>query len=94
MALSGAVIDGYEIRQGQTEAIAPVAEVLERGGRGWVEGGVLGISVHGALEEPEILHRLLGSRPARTLDNALDDLTDAVMAALDVDAIEAIAGMR
>jgi adenosylcobyric acid synthase len=92
-ALSGATIHGYEIRQGRTEATAPVAEVL-MGGRGWANGAVLGISVHGALEEPEILHRLLGMRPARTLDNALDDLTDAVMAALDVDAVEATVGLR
>ena len=92
-SLSGVAVKGYEIRQGRTTAMAAACEVLA-GGRGWACGAVLGISVHGALEEPEVLHRLLGARPARTLDDALDDLTDAVTAGLDMAAIEATAGLR
>jgi cobyric acid synthase len=86
-------VQGYEIRQGRTETMAAVDEALG-GGRGWACGAVLGISVHGALEEPEVLHRLLGARPSRTLDDALDDLTDAVTAGLDMVAIEAMVGLR
>ena len=92
-ALTGVPVRGYEIRHGRTEATAPVGAALE-GGRGWARGAVLGVSVHGVLEEPEVLRRLLGTIPARTLDAALDDLADAVMAALDVRAIEAMAGLR
>jgi adenosylcobyric acid synthase len=92
-SLSGVAVQGYEIRQGRTEAMGAVDEVLA-GSRGWARGAVLGISVHGALEEPEILHRLLGTRPARTLEDALDDLTDAVTAGLDMAAIEAMVGLH
>lgn len=91
-ALSGVAVRGYEIRHGRTEATAPADEALE-GGRGCARGAVLGISVHGALEEPEVLRRLLGASPARTLDAALDDLADAVMAGLDAAAVEAMAGL-
>ncbi|HEV7494672.1 cobyric acid synthase [Baekduia sp.] len=91
--LSGVALQGYEIRQGHTEATAAVDDVLA-GGHGWARGAVLGISVHGALEEPEVLRRLLGARPARTLDDALDDLTDAVTAGLDLAAIETMVGLR
>jgi adenosylcobyric acid synthase len=90
--LTDIALRGYEIRQGRTEAIAPVKVALADD-RGWVRKSVLGISVHGALEEPAVVRALLGAAPSRTLDAVLDDLADAVMAALDVPAVEAIVGL-
>ena len=84
-------VAGYEIRQGSTEAIGAV-EVAVAGGRGWARGGVLGISVHGVLEEPEVLRALFGAAPERSLDAELDHLTDAVTDAIDISAVEAIVG--
>jgi len=90
--LGGVSFSGYEIRQGRTEGTGP-AEVALAGGRGWLRGSVLGISVHGALEWPAVLQALLGAVPLQTLDAALDDLTDGVMAGLDLEAVEAMAGL-
>jgi adenosylcobyric acid synthase len=73
--------------------MAPVDAALTND-RGWVRGSVLGISVHGALEEPAVVRALLGAAPSRTLDAVLDDLADAVMAGLDVAAVEAMVGLR
>ena len=91
--LSGALVEGYEIRQGRTEATAAVDEALV-GGCGWARRAVLGVTVHGVLEQPEVLRRLLGASPARTLDAVLDELTDAVTAGLDMAAVETMVGLR
>ena len=90
--LTGIAFSGYEIRHGRTEAVSPVGAALEDC-RGWVSGSVLAISVHGALENATVVKALVGAAPLRTLDRALDDLADAVMAAVDVDAIEAVVGL-
>jgi adenosylcobyric acid synthase len=89
--LAGRVIHGYEIRQGQTEAIDRVNEALPAG-LGWVRGPVLGIAVHGLLEDPEVLAALLGGVPKRSLDAALDQLADAVIAGLQREKIDRLAG--
>ena len=81
---------GYEIRHGRSEPTAPLAEALP-GGLGWADGPLLAVSVHGLLEDREVLAALLGSAPARSLDQAVDDLTDAVMSSLDVSRIESLA---
>jgi adenosylcobyric acid synthase len=91
--LAGRVIHGYEIRQGQTEPIASVQEALP-GGLGWVRGPVLGIAVHGLLEDAGVLAALLGAAPDRSLDAALDELTDAVIAGVQIEEIEQLAGVR
>jgi adenosylcobyric acid synthase len=85
-------VRGYEIRHGHTEATAPVAEALP-GGRGWVRGPVLGVSVHGLLEHPALLAALFGRAPERSLDAALDELADSVMAGLNRRRIDALAGV-
>lgn len=95
--LAGLRVSGYEIRHGRTAAAegaagAPLAEALA-GGRGWARGPVLGIAVHGALEEPAVVEALLGTAPPRPLDAALDELADRVMAGLDVARVEALAGL-
>ncbi len=91
-ALAGLALDGYEIRHGRTVATEPVEEAL-RGGRGWARGAVLGVTVHGLLESPEAVAALLGRTPARSLDAAIDELTDGVTAALDVEHVERLAGV-
>ena len=90
--LAGRVAQGYEIRHGHTEAVAPVDEALP-GGLGWAKGPVLGVAVHGLFEDAEVLASLFGRSPERSLDVALDELTDDVMASLDRKRIEVLAGI-
>lgn len=90
-ALSRRAVAGYEIRHGHTVAAGPVAEALPDG-RGWVDGPVLAVTVHGLLEDPALVGDLLGVAPPRGLDAALDDLADRVGAHLDLDRIGALAG--
>ncbi len=87
--IAGLAFDGYEIRSGQTEAVGAVQEALPDG-RGWWRGSVLGVTIHGLFESPDLLAALLGAAPEQSLDEALDELADGVMAALDQDRIEAI----
>jgi adenosylcobyric acid synthase len=91
-ALAGVEFEGYEIRHGRSRAIGPVAEAFA-GGRGWVSGAVLGVAVHGLFESGEAVAALLGSAPPHSLDAAIDDLTDAVVAALDLELVERLAGV-
>jgi adenosylcobyric acid synthase len=91
-ALAGLELSGYEIRHGRIEACEPVQEAISDG-RGWVSGPVLGISVHGLLERPELLAALLGRAPEHSLDAAIDRLTDAVVEAIDVERVERLAGV-
>lgn len=85
-ALSDQLVDGYQIRHGRTETSGPVAEALPAG-LGYVDGSVLGVYLHGLFEQPQILAALLGAAPVRTLEQALDELADAVEAHLQVDAL-------
>jgi len=91
-AMAGLKLSGYEIRHGHTEPCGPVEEAIA-GGRGWASGSVLGVSVHGLFEHPEAIAGLLGGRPERSLDAAIDELTDAVVAALDIRRVERLAGV-
>ncbi|HEX9967603.1 MAG TPA: cobyric acid synthase [Solirubrobacterales bacterium] len=91
-SLAGLGFDGYEIRHGRTRARGPAEEAIAGGG-GWASGSVLGIAVHGLLEQAEAVAALLGAAPTRSLDDAIDELTDAVVEALDVARVERLAGM-
>ncbi len=91
-ALAGRELEGYEIRHGHTAAAGRAAEALE-GGLGWAYGRVLGISLHGLFEQPELVAALLGTAAPRPLDAALDELADAVVHALDLEIVERLAGV-
>jgi len=44
-------------------------------------------------EDGEVLHSLFGRAPAHSLDSTLDELTDIVMANIDVGLIDELAGL-
>jgi adenosylcobyric acid synthase len=85
-ALGGKTFSGYEIRHGQTETTDAVTEALPQG-RGFVHGPVLGVYLHGLFEQPDLVHAFFGDTPARSLEQAFDELADAVEARIDVDAL-------
>jgi adenosylcobyric acid synthase len=85
-ALSGEPLTGYQIRHGETRPRQSVDEALP-GGLGFVAGAVLGIYVHGLFESPATVQALLGAMPARSLDQAFDELADALEEHVDVDAL-------
>jgi adenosylcobyric acid synthase len=89
-ALSGLGLRGYEIRHGDSEPVGPVASALP-GDRGFAAGSVLGISVHGVFEEPELVRALLGTTPAATLEHVFDRLADLVEERLDLDYLAQLA---
>jgi len=85
-ALGEVTLSGYQIRHGRTTTTAAVAEALPDG-LGFVDGPVLGIYVHGLFEQPHVLEALFGVRPRRSLDQAFDELADAIEEYLDVPAL-------
>jgi adenosylcobyric acid synthase len=92
-ALGGKPVAGYQIRHGRSTTTAAVDEALP-GGLGFVSGSVLGIYLHGLFEEPGILAALFHDRPRRTLDQAFDELADAIEEHLDVSFLLREAGVR
>jgi adenosylcobyric acid synthase len=91
-SLTRRTVSGYEIRHGESAAVGPVVSALP-GGRGFVAGSVLGVSVHGLFENPDIVAALAGRAPDADLDDVFDDLADAVEAALDVPQLLRKAGL-
>ncbi len=91
--LSGHTIVGYEIRHGHSRPSGSAHAALADG-LGWAQGPVLGIYLHGLLENPDVLHAILGAAPAHTLDEAIDQLTDDVVSALDHRLLDDIAGVK
>jgi adenosylcobyric acid synthase len=91
-SLSGLPIDGYEIRHGSVAASARATPAISQG-RGFVSGSVLGITLHGALESPEVVEALLGRRPERTLEDVFEGLADLVEQRLDLARLSRLAGV-
>ncbi len=98
-ALSGLQAAGYEIRHGRTAqhpAMAPGRAVLhDVQGQvlGWQNeaGNVLGLYLHGLLEQPQVLQALAGAR-VRSLDAVFDGLADFIEAHFEPGSLAALAG--
>lgn len=89
--LAGIEWNGYEIRHGRvTPAGDEEAVLTDR--RGWSAGSVLGITLHGIFENPGVVRALFAGGGVYSLDRVIDELTDRVVDALDIEAIERIAG--
>jgi adenosylcobyric acid synthase len=91
-ALTGLPLRGYEIRHGETAATGGVDLALP-GERGFVAGSVLGVSIHGLFENPDVASALLGARPRRPLEAVFDGLADLVEERLDMDELARLAGV-
>lgn len=87
--LTGVEVRGYEIRHGRS-SIDRGAVIGEDLGVG--VGSVLGVSMHGILEDPTVLKLLFGRAPERTLEDTFDLLADAVEEHLDTDRILSLVG--
>ena len=85
-SLEGRRAVGYEIRNGRV-----TARGCETGdARVWAQGRVLATTVHGLLEDPDVLDALLGFRPPPVLERTFDVLADAIDAHLDTDCLWAM----
>ena len=83
-ALSGACFRGYEIRHGSTTGAAPA--VLPEG-LGFASGRILALAAHGLFEQPDVRARLFGAAGDGSLEQAFDELADAVERHLDLSAL-------
>ena len=89
-SLAGREISGYEIRHGRTVATSATSVAIADG-LGWVAGPVLGVTVHGLMEDQDVLRALFGRPRTRSLDSAIDDLTDVVVSNLDTAFVDHLA---
>ena len=51
----------------------------------WADDRVLATTVHGLLEDPDVVERLVGRRPRLVLDETFDLLADAIDDHVDTD---------
>ena len=84
--LDGRRAVGYEIRNGRVTAHGCATSDA----RVWASGRVLATTVHGLLEDPDVLDALVGVRPPPVLDATFDALADAVDEYLDTDRLWAM----
>jgi hypothetical protein len=54
---------------------------------------VLGVTLHGLFEDPATTAAVVGTAAGGTLDAVLDELADGVIAGLDRDRLDALAGL-
>jgi adenosylcobyric acid synthase len=90
--LSQLPIAGYEIRHGETTTRGTVERALPDE-LGFAHGAVLGVYLHGLLEDPRLVAALLGERPARTLEDTFDDLANVVERQLDLAVVDELVGV-
>ena len=100
-ALAGVTVAGYEIHHGQTAPHAAMAaagncaqEVMP-GALAWTNpaGNVLGLYLHGLLEDPAALQALFGahlSGPVPTLDTVFEGLADFVETHFDAGVLQSL----
>jgi adenosylcobyric acid synthase len=91
-ALSQRTVAGYEIRHGKTTAHSTVERPLPND-LGFARGAVLGVYLHGLLEDASLVAALLGEKPGRTLEQTFDDLADAVGRHLDLALVDELVGV-
>ena len=84
--LDGRRAVGYEIRNGRVTAHG----CATGDARVWASGRVLATTVHGLLEDPDVLDALVGVRPPPVLDATFDVLAEAVDEYLDTDRLWAM----
>jgi adenosylcobyric acid synthase len=89
-ALSGRDVAGYEIRQGRSGPTGGAREALPDG-LGYHDANILGVYLHGLLEDPALIEALFGARPARNLEDTFDELADALSRHLAMDRVRALA---
>jgi len=96
-ALAGVSVSGYEIHHGQTRqhaamaAAGDVAHAVLPNDLGWLnaQGNVLGLYLHGLLEDPRVLQALFGAR-VPTLDAVFDGLADYIQRYFTPGALDAL----
>jgi len=89
--LSGLNTSGYEIRHGRTRITGAVVTALPDG-LGFARGPILGVYLHGLLEDPAVVKALIGEAPARSLADVFDELADAAERHLVLKQVEALLG--
>jgi adenosylcobyric acid synthase len=83
--LSGLRTSGYEIRNGRI-----AGDNCQLGPMIWARGGALATTVHGLLEDSDVLAALTGTKPPQVLERTFDLLADAVDAHLDGDLLRTL----
>jgi adenosylcobyric acid synthase len=81
---AGLRVPGYEIRCGRTEGPGAVAWADDGQPLAWAQGSVLGLYLHGALEQPALLRALCGAA-VYGLDAVFDRLAEHLEGALGRD---------
>jgi adenosylcobyric acid synthase len=81
---AGLRVPGYEIRCGRTEGPGAVAWADDGQPLAWAQGSVLGLYLHGALEQPALLRALCGAA-VDGLDAVFDRLAEHLEGALGRD---------
>lgn len=63
-------------------------------GRAWARRSILATTVHGLLEQPDVLAAPFGYRPAAVVERTCDELADAVETHLDTGLLRAMTELR